>query len=73
MTFTALTGAVSHFSLGGMPDLTVLVLCVAFTLVFALVAAKIANKAKPVTLNRIVGVILVLLGAAILIMEYIVK
>lgn len=73
MTFTALTGAVSHFSLGGMPDLTVLALCVAFTLVFALVAAKIANKAKPVTLNRIVGVILVLLGAAILIMEYIVK
>lgn len=73
MTFTALTGAVSHFSLGGMPDITVLALCVAFTLVFALVAAKIANKAKPVTLNRIVGVILVLLGAAILIMEYIVK
>ncbi|MBQ7291704.1 MAG: sulfite exporter TauE/SafE family protein [Clostridia bacterium] len=73
MTFTALTGAMSHFSLGGMPDLTVLALCVAFTLVFALVAAKIANKAKPVTLNRIVGVILVLLGAAILIMEYMVK
>ena len=35
MTFTALTGAVSHFAIGGMPDLTVLVLCVVFTLLWA--------------------------------------
>ncbi len=27
MTFTAFTGAASHFYLGGMPDITVLVLC----------------------------------------------
>jgi uncharacterized membrane protein YfcA len=73
MAFTALTGAVSHFALGGMPDVSVLLLCVAFTFVFALIAAKIANKAKPVTLNRIVGIVLVTLGAAILITEYIVK
>ena len=73
MAFTALTGAVSHFALGGMPDILVLSLCVVFTLVFALIAAKIANKAKPVTLNRIVGIVLVTLGAAILITEYIVK
>lgn len=69
MTFTALTGAVSHFSIGGMPDILTLVLCVVFTLVFALIAAKIANKAEPKTLNRIVGVILVILGAAILLMN----
>jgi len=73
MAFTALTGAVSHFALGGMPDILVLSLCMVFTLVFALIAAKIANKAKPVTLNRIVGIVLVTLGAAILITEYIVK
>jgi uncharacterized membrane protein YfcA len=73
MAFTALTGAVSHFALGGMPDILVLSLCVVFTLIFALIAAKIANKAKPVTLNRIVGIVLVTLGAAILITEYIVK
>jgi uncharacterized membrane protein YfcA len=73
MTFTALTGAASHFAIGGMPDAFVLVLCVAFTLVFALIAARIANKAKPVTLNRIVGAVLVVLGAAILVTEYIVK
>ena len=29
MAFTAFTGAVSHFAMGGMPDITCLVLCVA--------------------------------------------
>ena len=28
MTFTALTGAVSHFAIGGMPDVTVWLLCI---------------------------------------------
>ncbi len=32
MAFTALTGAVSHFAIGGMPDWTVWILCVIFTL-----------------------------------------
>lgn len=73
MTFTAFTGAASHFVIGGAPDVFVLLLCVVFTLIFALIAAKIANKAKPVTLNRIVGIVLTVLGAAILITEYIVK
>ena len=31
MTFTALTGAVSHFAIGGLPDILILCLCVAFT------------------------------------------
>ena len=31
MTFTALTGAMSHFAIGGAPDWTVLALCVVFT------------------------------------------
>lgn len=65
MTFTALTGAVSHFSLGGMPDLTVLGLCVLFTFIWARIAAKFANKAEPKTLNRAAGVVLVILGIAI--------
>lgn len=65
MTFTALTGAVSHFTLGGMPDLTILGLCVLFTFVWARIAAKFANKAEPKTLNRATGVVLVILGIAI--------
>ena len=57
MAFTALTGAVSHFTIGGLPDGWTLALCMAFTLLFAQIAAKIANKSKPETLNRVVGVV----------------
>lgn len=66
MTFTALTGAVSHFVIGGMPDVTVFVLCVVFTLLWARIAAVFANKATPKTLNRATGVILVILGIVIM-------
>lgn len=66
MTFTALTGAVSHFAIGGTPDWFVWLACVVFTLLWARVAAVFANKAEPKTLNRATGVILVLLGAAVL-------
>ena len=66
MTFTALPGSVSHFAIGGAPDWWTLILCVASTLLFARIAAKFANKAKPVTLNRATGVVLVVLGAVIL-------
>ncbi len=67
MTFTALTGALSHFAIGGTPDWFCLVCCVVSTLVWARIAAKFANKAKPATLNRVTGVILVVLGAAVLV------
>ena len=73
MTFTALTGAVSHFSLGDSPDVLVISLCVVFTFIWARIAAKIANKAQPKTLNRAVGVVLVVLGAVILGFEYLTK
>ena len=66
MTFTALTGAVSHFALGGAPDWGILLLCVVFTLLWARIAARFANKASPATLNRVTGVILVVLGVAVL-------
>lgn len=65
MTFTALTGAISHFAIGDTPDITVLVLCVVFTFVWARIAAVFANRAEPKTLNRATGVVLVILGAAI--------
>lgn len=66
MTFTALTGAVSHFTIGGAPDWGVFALCVIFTLIWAQVAAVFANKAQPKTLNRATGVVLVVLGAVIM-------
>ena len=66
MAFTAFTGAASHFAIGGMPDWTVWILCVVFTLIWARIAALFANKATPKTLNRVTGVILVVLGIAVM-------
>ena len=66
MTFTALTGAISHFSFGDTPDILVMALCIVFTFIWARIAAVFANKAKPETLNRVVGVVLTLLGVVIL-------
>jgi len=66
MSFTALTGAVSHFVLGGAPDWVLLGLCVVFTLLWARVAARFANRAPAKTLNRATGVILAVLGGIIL-------
>ena len=66
MSATALTGAVSHFAIGGFPDLLPLILCVLSTLLFAQLAALIANRAQPKVLNRATGVLLVLLGTVIL-------
>ncbi len=62
MTFTALTGAISHFAIDGIPDIKVWVLCVLFTLLWARIAAVIANKASAKTLNRATGVVLIVLG-----------
>ena len=67
MTFTALTGAVSHFAIGGSPDWMVWTLCVVFTFIWSRIAAVFANKAEPKTLNRATGVVLVILGAVIFI------
>ena len=66
MTFTALTGAVSHFAIGGAPDWTIFLLCVVFTFLWARIASVFANKATPKTLNRATGVILVVLGIVVL-------
>ena len=66
MAFTAFTGAVSHFAIGGAPDWGVFALCVVFTLFWARVAAVFANKATPRTLNRATGIILVILGIVVM-------
>ena len=70
MTFTALTGAVSHFAMGGFPDPVILLLCIVFTLLWARIAARLANKVDNKVLNRMMGTVLVVLGAAILIFNW---
>lgn len=74
MTFTALTGAVSHFAIGdGITDYTVLVLCVIFTLVTAQITAKFANKASAKTMNRALGFGLSALSIAMIVFQAITK
>lgn len=70
MAFTAFTGSVSHFVIGGAPDLFTLLFCVISTLLWARIAARFANKASAITLNRATGVVLVILGSVILAVNY---
>ncbi len=70
MAFTALTGAVSHFAIGGMPDIRCLVFCVLSTFLWAQIAARFANRAEPIVLNRATGVVLTVLGGAILLVNW---
>lgn len=69
MTFTALVGAGSHILFGETPDWIMLAMCAFFTLVWAQIAAIIANKVNPKLLNRITGVVLTVLGVAMLVFE----
>ena len=70
MTFTAFTGSVSHFAIGGVGDVSCLVLCVLSTLIWARVAARFANRAEPAVLNRATGVVLTILGVVMVAFHY---
>ena len=67
MAFTAFTGATSHFIIGGIPDIWCLFFCILSTLLWARVAARFANKSSAATLNRATGVVLTILGIAIMV------
>lgn len=70
MTFTAFTGAVSHFAIGGgITDFSILILCMLFTLVFAVLTAKFANKSSEKVMNRALGFGLAALGIAMIILK----
>ena len=71
MTFTALTGSVSHIIIGGMPDLPILFLCIVFTFIAARMSAQIATKETPATLNRVTGVILTITGISMTILKFV--
>lgn len=73
MTFTALTGAVSHFAISGVAHWGYLIVCVISTLVFAEIGARIANRSTPKVLNRSTGLLLTVLGLAIIVVTYIPK
>ena len=71
MTFTALTGSVSHFAIGGTPNWFCLAVCVVSTLTWAIVGAKIANRVNAKLLNRFVGILLTILGAAMIFVAFV--
>ena len=62
MTFVALVGTISHFSMGAtvqpLPMLLVVITCI----LGAWASAKFANRCKIEKLNRIIGVVLLILG-----------
>ncbi|MCD7881744.1 MAG: sulfite exporter TauE/SafE family protein [Clostridiales bacterium] len=63
MTFTALTGAVSHFYFGEISGyIPALLLCVLFTLVGAIASSSAANHMEPAKTGRATGATLVALG-----------
>ena len=64
MTFAALIGTVSHFSLRGLPDERLLPVCVACTLLGAGLASRVANRVPPVVLKRITGGLMSASGVA---------
>ena len=70
MTFTALTGSLSHFAIGGVADWWALAFCVGSTLLWARIAARFANRSTPEVLNRATGAVLVVLGVVILGVNY---
>lgn len=72
MTFTALTGSASHFVISGeISDIPALIFCIASTLIWAQIAAKIANKASAKTLNRVTGLVLIIVGVVTIVFKYI--
>lgn len=66
MTFTAFTGSISHIAIAGLPDVKALIICIIATLIGARIAAIFANKAEPKMLNRVTGLVLTVLGAAMI-------
>ena len=67
MTFTALTGAVSHFYFGDITGMTpALFLCTLFTLLGSVATSALSNRMKPENTNRATGVVLVILGIAMI-------
>lgn len=68
MTFTAFTGAASHFYFGDIADYMLpLLLCSVFTLVAAIIASHFANRMSSVSTNRATGTTLLLLGVCMIV------
>lgn len=71
MAFTALTGALSHFAIGGgITDWSILLVCILSTLVFAQLTARFANKASARVMNRALGLGLTVMSLAMILVSF---
>ena len=62
MSLVALTGAVSHISMGAQVELIPTLVVVAFCILASYISAKFANKCEIKRLNKVVGICLSVLG-----------
>ncbi|MCD7769915.1 MAG: sulfite exporter TauE/SafE family protein, partial [Oscillospiraceae bacterium] len=70
MTFVALVGCASHIYLGGWPDTTAFIICIIGNATGAIFAARVANRLNSATLNRIIGVLLVVSGVIMFVAHF---
>lgn len=71
MTSTALIGSISHFVIGGIPNITIMILTIIFTVIWAQIGSIFANKVSQKMMNRVCGIVLFLLGITMFIMKFI--
>ena len=64
MSIVALTGTISHISMGALVDMLAMIIVIVFCVVSAYISAKFANKCEIKKLNRVVGTCLLVLGIA---------
>lgn len=73
MTFTALIAAISHMLIEPTIILerwNVLIICIIVTTVSSLLSAQFANRVKTRTVGLVTGVVLVILGGAMIFLNY---
>ena len=71
MCCVALVGTLSHISIGASVDMLAMIIIVVTCLIGALSAAKFANKCDIQKLNKVIGIVLMILGIFTLIMKLI--
>jgi len=70
MAFSAATGAVSHFLIGGVYEWFALITCSLVTLISASITSKRANRRDSKRLNFDIGILLVTLGTAMMLIQF---
>ncbi len=70
MTFTALVGSSTHIAISGTDWLALSITCVA-AFIGAKIASRYANRIDEITLNKVIGVFLILYGTSLILVHYI--